>query len=83
MERELRAKEEERKRGEWADLTAEVRATSAGSEWLEEGRRARLDTTKRPLTVDEEMDVVQAVKARIVADLGLAGGDGSGITPRS
>ena len=69
LERELRAKEEERKRGEWADLTAEVRATSAGSEWLEEGRRARLDTTKRPLTVDEEMDVVQAVKARIVADL--------------
>ena len=67
-ERELRA-EEERERAALADLTAEVRATSAGAERLEEGRRARFDTTKRPLTLDDEMIVVKEVKGRIGADL--------------
>ena len=77
-ERELRAKEEERKRGEWADLTAEVRATSAGAERLEEARRAQLEPTERSLTLDEEMIVVKAVKARIEAGLARRAADVDG-----
>ena len=72
--RELAA-EERRKRGELAELTAEVRATSAGAEWLEEKRRARLDATKRSLTLDEELIVVREVNALIEADLARRAGD--------
>ncbi len=68
-ERELRAKEEKRKRGQLADLTAEVRATSAGAERLAEARRARLEATRCSLTLDEELVVVQEEKARIEADI--------------
>ena len=72
--RELAA-EERCKRGELAELTAEVRATSAGAEWLEEKRRARLDATKRSLTLDDELIVVREVNALIEADLARRAGD--------
>ena len=63
------AAEEQHKRGELAELTAEVRATSAGAERLKEKRRARLDATKGSLTLDEELIVVKEVKALIEVDL--------------
>ena len=58
--RELAA-EEQRKLAVLANRTAEVQATWAGAERLEGKRRARLEETKRSLTLDEEL-VVGEVK---------------------
>ena len=63
--RRVLADEQQRKRRKLADLTAKVRATSTGAKRLEETRRARLDTTKRSLTLDEEASVVTAVAQQI------------------
>ena len=61
--------EQQQQQQQLADLTADVRATTSGAERLDKMRRARLDATKRSLTLDEEMFVVQEVKLQIEADL--------------
>ena len=68
-EHRKREEEQQRQRRELADLTADVRATTSGAERLDKMRRARLDATKRSLTLDEEMFVVKEVKLQIEADL--------------
>ena len=69
QERRVLAAEQQRKRRELADLTAKVLATSAGAERLDKTRRARLDTTKGLLTLDEEASVVGAVAQQIKEEL--------------